>query len=192
MMKDTMQQHGVLPTDPLRSSSPTRKRGLMQTIAIGLYLGLLALAIASCGSEDKGDDDDDSCGPQCDGTTCGSDGCGSTCACLGAVNMCNSASKCCTPENGVTCCDRKVTEMCNRVKTCCDAAAPSACASWAYDVNTCKGQYVSGGYNCATMTDVSCCEEATSRCVGDIPAVACTDIIGGTAYFPAACDTDTF
>lgn len=132
------------------------------------------------------------CCPQCDGTTCGSDACGGTCACTGAASLCNSANMCCTPENGASCCDRQITAMCERIVTCCSAAGAGACSSWAYDVNSCKGEYVTLGYNCAAMSDSTCCEEATSRCVSDIPIVACTDIIAGTAYFPASCATDTF
>jgi hypothetical protein len=81
--------------------------------------------------------------------------------------------------------------VCQRFIQCCTAPNAPPCPSFAYDENSCKANYVAMGYDCATSQYASkmVCQPETDACINDIPLVACTDIEGGTANWPASCNT---
>jgi len=94
----------------------------------------------------------------------------------------------CPQENGAVACNRVVGSWCARVVMCCDAST-TPCADWTIDEASCRAFYVSDGLDCSSpmITSTSACTTAVNACVGDIPLVACSDIVAGTANLPASC-----
>ena len=64
------------------------------------------------------------------------------------------------------------------------------CTVWA-DVLTCKADAMKQGYDCSAskIAEAQSCVDKTQACVGDLPLVACSDMKGGTANWPASCST---
>jgi hypothetical protein len=94
-------------------------------------------------------------------------------------------------ENGAASCNTVVQAMCNRIVMCCAAAGSSACMSWAYSSSSCVAHNVAAGYDCSASrwTSQTFCSENSQRCAGDIPLIACSDLIGGTVNLPASCNS---
>ena len=142
-----------------------------------------------------------SCGSCSGGTTCSGGSCVTvgptacspdhpTGSCSVAGQTCRNGS-CCTTENGAAACNTVVSAMCSRIIMCCNAAGPSACMSWAYSSSSCIAHNVAAGYNCSSSmwTSQTLCSENSQRCAGDIPLIACSDLIGGTVNLPTSCNS---
>lgn len=128
------------------------------------------------------------CVPRCENNACNGDGCGGICPCAAGM-VCGIEGVCCTPENGAAACARVIQAWCQRIVMCCSAAGSNACMPWAYSLAQCTGNFVSRGFDCASpeRTSMTICRESSIRCAGDIPLVACSDVLAGTANFPASC-----
>lgn len=94
-------------------------------------------------------------------------------------------------ESGEAACDDALTALCNRWVQCCDAADAPECQSWATHLDQCREYWVGQGYDCtsATYADVDVCASETTACENDIPLIACSDMYGATANWPASCTT---
>jgi hypothetical protein len=59
----------------------------------------------------------------------------------------------------------------------------------ACNIEACKAWAVRTGLDCsaAKYASKSVCADITTKCVNEIPLMACTDILGGTANFPVSC-----
>jgi hypothetical protein len=106
------------------------------------------------------------------------------------------AADACT-QNGATACDDYVTASCQRLLDCCiawDGTCDPRCVSTDGDTCTldnCRALTVKMGVDCAStrFTSVTVCDDVTQKCVDDLPLVACSDLLGGTAHPPATCNT---
>lgn len=97
----------------------------------------------------------------------------------------------CASINGAAACQQLVGALCARVIMCCNAAGPSACMPWAYTDAMCRGHIVAAGLDCAapSRTSATVCQSVVDTCVGDVPLIACSDILGGTVNTPHSCAT---
>lgn len=112
---------------------------------------------------------------------CSADGSGyGTCSC-GSIPDAG-----CPQENGAVACNRFIGALCSRLITCCDGD-PDCAGS--IDDASCRAGYVSEGIDCSSpmFTGMTACTTAVTECVGDIPLIACTDLLAGTAGIPPAC-----
>ena len=94
----------------------------------------------------------------------------------------------CPSENGAVACNRVIGTFCARIIMCCDASA-TPCPDWTIDDPSCRAYFVSEGFDCSSpeVTSTTDCTADVDRCIADMPLVACSDIVGGTANLPASC-----
>jgi hypothetical protein len=94
-------------------------------------------------------------------------------------------------QSGSSACESTLNALCARWVQCCDAPGAPSCQPWATNVSECLAYWVSAGYDCSSSTyaDWDVCSGTTSQCQNDIPLVACSDMYGATANWPASCTT---
>lgn len=108
--------------------------------------------------------------------------------CCPAGQACATDGTCCTPENGSLSCTRILTAMCARVVMCCSSSR--SCQTWQYTRADCITQFARNGLDCssAAWSSQTFCAEQSTRCVNDIPVIACSDIYSRTVNLPQSCN----
>ena len=177
------------------------QEGVMRRIAV-LFVSLMF--VAACGSDPApsptptpvctaGSSTACTCSDGRSGAqVCSASGTGyGSCVCGGLPDAGTPIDMGCPSENGASACNRIIGSWCSRVMMCCNAAGAGVCVDWGYDDALCRAEYVAAGTDCSssTYTSTTSCIADVDRCVGDVPLVACSDIIAGTGNWPASCDS---